>query len=128
MKRRSRPGFTLLEMILALSIGLILLISLYNVLNMQVQQAQGGRLVLQESLVARGIFQRMTKDILSSLGPVITQPAAASSSSGTTSGTTGATGASATSSTGTTGTTGSTTGSTTTDTTGSTTVNSTFVF
>ena len=47
--RRLKPGFTLLEMVLALLIGVVLMYSLYSVLNMQVQQAQGGRLILHEA-------------------------------------------------------------------------------
>jgi prepilin-type N-terminal cleavage/methylation domain-containing protein len=74
----ARAGFTLLEMVLALSIGLVLMISLYSVLNLQVQQTQNGRLILNEGKLARGILARMTRDILSSLGPVTTQPAPAS--------------------------------------------------
>ena len=78
----ARPGFTLLEMILALSIGLVLMISLYSVLNLQVQQTQSGRRILNEGKLARGILARMTRDILSNLGPVTTQPAPASGSAG----------------------------------------------
>jgi prepilin-type N-terminal cleavage/methylation domain-containing protein len=80
-----RSGFTLLEMVLALSIGLVLMISLYSVLSMQVQQAQTGRLILAEGTLARSILTRMAKDILSNLGPVppvATAPSSGGSSSG----------------------------------------------
>lgn len=67
-----RRGFTLLEMILALAIGIVLMYSLYSVLNIQVHQAQGGRLTLQEATLARSILTRMAGDILGNLGPVNT--------------------------------------------------------
>lgn len=76
-----RPGFTLLEMILALAIGLVLMISLYSVLNMQVQQAQVGRLKLEEATLARDIRKRMTLNILSHVGPANPAPTPAASSS-----------------------------------------------
>jgi prepilin-type N-terminal cleavage/methylation domain-containing protein len=62
-----RPGFTLLEMIVALSIGVVLMISLYSVLDMQVRQAQGGRQILQEGTLARSIHTRIASDILAAL-------------------------------------------------------------
>jgi hypothetical protein len=73
-------------MILALAIGLVLMIALYNVISMQVQQAQGGRLVLQEATLARSILTRMTNDILCNLGPVnqFVQPATTTTASTTT--------------------------------------------
>ena len=77
-----RSGFTLLEMVLALSIGLVLMISLYSVLNLQVQQAQTGRLILHEGTLARSILTRMAKDILCNLGPVPPVATAPPSSSG----------------------------------------------
>jgi prepilin-type N-terminal cleavage/methylation domain-containing protein len=74
-----RAGFTLLEMILALAIGLVLMISLYNVLNMQVYQSQAGRVIQQEGTLARNIFARMTENILANIGPVPVPPPSASS-------------------------------------------------
>lgn len=65
-----RSGFTLLEMILALLIGVVLMYSLYGVLTMQVQQAQNGRLTLHEGTLARSILTRMTSDILGNLQAV----------------------------------------------------------
>ncbi len=65
-----RGGFTLLEMILALTIGLVLMISLYSVISMQVDHAQKGRQILQEATLARSILTRMTGDILNNLQPV----------------------------------------------------------
>lgn len=92
---RLRAGFTLLEMILALAIGILLMYSLYSVLSQQVQQAQHGRLTLHEGTLARSILTRMTSEILCSLGPVNTfvqpDPSAAASTPSTTTPTTGTT-------------------------------------
>jgi prepilin-type N-terminal cleavage/methylation domain-containing protein len=86
---RHAGGFTLLEMILALSIGLVLMISLYNVLSMQVQQSETGRRILNEGTLARSIFTKMTSDILSNLGAANpTATATASSSTATATATT----------------------------------------
>jgi len=82
-----RVGFTLLEMILALSIGLVLMISLYSVLSLQVQQAQSGRIILQEATLARSILSTMASDIRATLGavpPTPTAPANSGASSPTT--------------------------------------------
>lgn len=64
----ARKGFTLLEMILALTIGLVLLGALYQFLNGQLFLAQAGRDVLEEGTLARAILTRMTNDILGHLG------------------------------------------------------------
>ena len=62
-----RSGFTLLEMILALVIGVVILGCFYSVLNYQVQQAQSGRLMLHEATLARSILTRMSNEILGTL-------------------------------------------------------------
>src|SRR5262249_12985381 len=53
--RAPRTGFTLLEMILALAIGLVLLGALYQFMNGQLFLAQAGRDVLEEGTLARAI-------------------------------------------------------------------------
>jgi len=85
--RYVRSGFTLLEMILALAIGLVLMISLYSVLSMQVRQAQQGRLKLDEGTLARDILKRMTLNILCSMGAANPTPTAGGSSSSSSSST-----------------------------------------
>jgi prepilin-type N-terminal cleavage/methylation domain-containing protein len=119
-----RKAFTLLEMILALTIGVVVLWCFYSVLNYQVQQAQAGRRMLTEGTLARSLFTVMSRDILQTLGPPspyiessFTAAQSGTTSSGTTTGTTGtATGTTGTmtGTTGTTGTTAATTAATTT--------------
>jgi prepilin-type N-terminal cleavage/methylation domain-containing protein len=92
--RPKARGFTLLEMVLALLIGVVLMYSLYSVLNQQVQQAQGGRLILHEATLARSLLTRIGSDILGTLGaanPKATGSGASSASSGTSSTTMGTT-------------------------------------
>ena len=84
MSRRGlRPGFTLLEMILALSIGLVLLGALYMTLNGQLFQAQAGRDVVEEGTLARAILTRIANDILGHLGDPGQTPESSSSTSTT---------------------------------------------
>lgn len=70
ISRRRSSGFTLLEVILALSIGLILLGALYFLLSSQLRMTQRGRDVLDDSAVTRGVLTRMTSDIHATLSPL----------------------------------------------------------
>lgn len=88
----SRAGFTLLEIVLAVSIGLVLLYGLYLAMDFQIMQAQAGRELVEQGTVARGIFSRLSSDIASTLRPVDPREAPDSSSS---SGSTGDQGSSA---------------------------------
>jgi prepilin-type N-terminal cleavage/methylation domain-containing protein len=68
MKRHQRrPGFTLLEMILAMAIGLGMLFVFYMFLDSQVSEAQAGRESIEEATLARAVFVRIAADILGSL-------------------------------------------------------------
>jgi prepilin-type N-terminal cleavage/methylation domain-containing protein len=74
-QRRPRParhayrgGFTLLEMILALAIGLVLMGALYVMMSSQLSQSQAGRDSIQEATTARSILTRIANDIVGSLG------------------------------------------------------------
>ena len=120
----AREAFTLLEVVLAISIGMVLLYGLYRVMELQVAQSQVGRELVEQGTVARGIFTRMSGDILSSIRPVDPREAIESTTSSSETGTdsSSTTGGTTSSTGGTTGTTGTpTTGTTTTDTTGGTT-------
>ena len=65
---RRRGGFTLLEMILALAIGLVLMGALYVMMSSQLGQSQAGRDATQEAATARSILTRIANDIVGSLG------------------------------------------------------------
>lgn len=70
MIRPPRPAYTLLEMILALSIALIILGAVYTLLNEQIGVTELARETVEESALARNILNRMASDIISSLGGV----------------------------------------------------------
>src|SRR5687768_10222310 len=52
---RRRSGFTLLELVLALAIGVVLLAALYLALLTQFQHARSGRAVLDEAAMVRSL-------------------------------------------------------------------------
>jgi prepilin-type N-terminal cleavage/methylation domain-containing protein len=62
LHRRRRPGFTLLEVILATTIAVLLLGALYVAVDMQLGYAQMSRDVVEESTLARSVFARMDDD------------------------------------------------------------------
>jgi hypothetical protein len=68
-RRPRRRGFTLLEIILALGIGMVLMFALFVVLNSQLSHSQAGRDSIQEATVARAILARIVNDIQGTLGP-----------------------------------------------------------
>jgi prepilin-type N-terminal cleavage/methylation domain-containing protein len=67
---RTRSGFTLLEVIVATTIGVLLLAALYTAVNTQIRYTSSGRDVIEASLVARSVFDRITNDILPNLGAI----------------------------------------------------------
>jgi prepilin-type N-terminal cleavage/methylation domain-containing protein len=83
--RPSRPAFTLLEVLLALAIGLLLLGALYAALNVQIRHSRAGRDVVERSTLARALFTRMTNDISGCMtpgGPLNYAPATSSPGGG----------------------------------------------
>jgi prepilin-type N-terminal cleavage/methylation domain-containing protein len=109
---RRRPGFTLLEMVLATSIAVLLLGALYVSLDMQVRHMEVAREVVVQSTLARGLFNRLVSDISPSVGTpdpsrYRTSGTGAASSSGTSAATPTSGSGATTDATGTTGTTGS---------------------
>jgi type II secretory pathway pseudopilin PulG len=108
-RQAARGAYTLLEVLLASAIGILLLAALYTAMSAQLQHAQAGREIIDQSAMARALLSRMSGDIQPSM--VSTLPASGNGSGGGGggggggAGTGGATGASGAS--GTTGTNGS---------------------
>jgi prepilin-type N-terminal cleavage/methylation domain-containing protein len=67
--RHCRPGFTLLEVLLAAAIGVLLMAGLYTALNLTLSHAQAGRDKVEQSTIARSLFNRISIDILTELAP-----------------------------------------------------------
>ncbi len=102
-KRRS--AFTLLEVLLAMAIGLLLLSAVYVTMEMQLRHVRTGREQVEQSVLVRALLTRMGNDITTSLGPVppvrtgSANGSSAAGAAGSTSGTTGTTGAAGSSNT-----------------------------
>ncbi len=62
-----RKGYTLLEVMLAIAIGLLLLAALYVAFDVQFRYMQTGRDLAAEGQLARGLLNRIGADIRSSL-------------------------------------------------------------
>lgn len=66
-----RPGYTLLEVVLAMAIASALLIALYIAVDVQLRHMQAGRDLVEQSNLARGILSRYFEvDISQNLGPL----------------------------------------------------------
>jgi prepilin-type N-terminal cleavage/methylation domain-containing protein len=85
-----RSGFTLLEMLLALAIGVLLMTGLYFALNIQMMATQSGRLQVDQAGVASGVLDVFEADIKRGLAALDTYAAAAASSTSSTSSTSSA--------------------------------------
>jgi prepilin-type N-terminal cleavage/methylation domain-containing protein len=62
-----RAGFTLLEVMLAMSIGVLLLGGLYVAVDLQLRHAQAGRDLVVQTYLSREILSRMSADIRSTV-------------------------------------------------------------
>ncbi len=62
-------AFTLLEFLLAISLGVLLLGLIYQGLDTQTSNAEAGRELIQQGALARGVFSRIENDIVNNLGP-----------------------------------------------------------
>jgi prepilin-type N-terminal cleavage/methylation domain-containing protein len=67
---RRRSAFTLLEMILALAIGLVLMIGLYFALDIHLTATTVGRSQIDQALVSRTVLKRFSADVKASLASV----------------------------------------------------------
>src|SRR5260370_26180016 len=66
----TRRRFSLLEMVLALAIGMMLLLALYVSFNTYIGEAQSGREIVNEATLARNILTSIGNDIIGQIGPV----------------------------------------------------------
>jgi prepilin-type N-terminal cleavage/methylation domain-containing protein len=81
----SRRGFTLLEVILALSVGVILLGALYVAVDVQLRHARAGRNIVEQATLARSLLNRIDADIAATatlIDPERYRMAASSTTSG----------------------------------------------
>lgn len=62
-----RPGYTLLEVVLAAAIGVLVMSALYVAMEIQLRQTQMGRDVVEESVLVRSLLNRLSRDITASL-------------------------------------------------------------
>jgi prepilin-type N-terminal cleavage/methylation domain-containing protein len=69
-RRPSRSAFTLLEVVLAMAIGVLLLAGLYLTLSTTLHQQRVGRSAVQQSVLARSLLGRIERDISAHLPPV----------------------------------------------------------
>jgi prepilin-type N-terminal cleavage/methylation domain-containing protein len=60
-----RPGFTLLEVVIALALCLVLLSAVYGALELYARYSTVGREQIERSQVARAVLRRMTSDVQS---------------------------------------------------------------
>ncbi len=108
-----RRGFTLLEVTLALSVGVLLLGGLYVAVEVQLRHARDGRRVVEQATLARSLLARIDADV-AACGTLIDPERfrmAGSSSSGASTPSSGSTGTSAPSTGGTSGGSGTSPGS-----------------
>ncbi len=92
-----RSGFTLLELLLATVIGSMILSGLYIVMNMTMTQTQASRDAADAESTSRAVFNKISLDLASVLGPAPPKsggtPASGSTTSATTTSTTSTAGA-----------------------------------
>lgn len=85
-RQGSRSGFTLLELLLSLAIGVILLGAVYVAVVNQVEMTQAGRRTIEEAMLARNLLRIVSFDIAGHVPPVLPAASTSSSSSPATSG------------------------------------------
>jgi molecular chaperone DnaJ len=90
--RTRRQAFTLLEMVLALAIGLLLMTAVYFSLDIYLKTTQAGRKQIDQEKVARGVVKKLTDDVTSNLAMIPMQTASKSKGSGGGSGGSGGSG------------------------------------
>jgi prepilin-type N-terminal cleavage/methylation domain-containing protein len=83
LSRALRPGYTLLEVLLASAIAVMLMAALYVGMDIQLRAVQAGREKVNETNLVRNLIARMSADAVGTITP-ITATATISSASGET--------------------------------------------
>jgi len=89
-----RRGFTLLELVLSITIGMLILVGLYFALDVHLNATSAGRTQVQQSAVARNVLRQFTIDIthnVASLDQPLPTPKTTTTTATTGSTTTGST-------------------------------------
>jgi hypothetical protein len=68
--RADRPGYTLLEVLVAFAIGVFVLGGLYYAIDIQLRHAQIARDEIEQASLARSLCERIEGDVQRSLGPL----------------------------------------------------------
>lgn len=63
MRRATRPGYTLIEVLVALAIGAFILLALYYAINTHLSLTAAGRQAISSSTLTRSVFTRLSLDI-----------------------------------------------------------------
>jgi type II secretory pathway component PulJ len=111
-----RPAYTLLEVLLAMVIGILLMAALYAAVDAQLTNSRAGREIIEASNLARSVLDRVAADIGPSLAPISPSRLKSSSQAASASQTQLGAAGSAPATTGAASTTGATSSGTTTDT------------
>jgi type II secretory pathway pseudopilin PulG len=61
---RQRPGYTLLEVLLAMAMAILLLAAVYSAIGYQIRHAQAGRDLIDQATLARSLIDRISNDVL----------------------------------------------------------------
>jgi len=70
LQPRGRRAFTLLEVVLAVSLSVVLLSALYVALSMHYYQTRVGREIMDETILTRSVVNRIAQDIACELPPI----------------------------------------------------------
>jgi prepilin-type N-terminal cleavage/methylation domain-containing protein len=73
VRGRQRPAFTMLEILMALAIGVLLMGALYFAVTVQMRSAQVGRNMMVQNTLARSLFRRIDNDLNATMN--LTDPA-----------------------------------------------------
>lgn len=70
LQPRPRAAFTLLEVVLAVSLSVVLLSALYVALSMHYFETRAGREIMDETIITRSVVNRIAQDMVCELPPI----------------------------------------------------------